>query len=224
MSFYDSKAFKTPNRFMNWLYLVRAWIILLGFISILAGIIYLKITHHDFKDVLSFVIGGVGFITLFLTILNVHQSTEANHTKILFDKQKFENDTASNKLNIAYSMASDWFKSMTIYARTGFRFIEDNRKFIMNGDLKTFNKRLTESEDARLAVNATLNYFEAISNAIRREMVDEKFLQDFFKSIFLTYHENLASYIHFKRKKMNNDRLFECFTHVCDRWKTLNNN
>jgi hypothetical protein len=125
-----------------------------------------------------------------------------------------------------YSAASDWHKAPMIdYARISAKFLESPTYALLKTDIPNFFIEFAKDEniDQRKSLISILNYFETISVANNSEIMDDIFVQKYFKSIFYEYYDNYIVFINVRRKVKTKETIWIEFTNLVEQWKKQEN-
>ncbi len=77
---------------------------------------------------------------------------------------------------------------------------------------------LEKNQDKKTAMVASLNFFEKMAISIEHGLADENLLEDFFRSIVRNNYHSLKDFIELKRKENQNNKIFEKFETLAQRW------
>ena len=125
-------------------------------------ILFLRLKYNQsLSNCIAIMLMGVGLITLFYHILNVHQSSEANYRKITQDEEKFEYDKKKHlseieksKVVLSFNITSEFFKSLSLHAMTSRKFIDAHQQLIDSGNIGAFTEALMNDDKSRQAITA----------------------------------------------------------------------
>ena len=77
---------------------------------------------------------------------------------------------------------------------------------------------LEGNQKKKTAIVASLNFFEKLAISIDHKLADEDLLKDYFRGIIRNNYHALKGFIELKRKENQNNRIFENFEQLTDRW------
>lgn len=149
-------------------------------------------------------------MAIFYTVLN----HEVSH-------YRYKKDRIAARKNASFHIVSEWHREgIVVYLKTTKKLHEEYKHLIEENRSKEFSELLDKNEDARSAIISLFNYFECISLGISQQIHDEEFMRSFFRGIFIAYLNDYEFYIQYRRKKLNNSRIWKEFTDLAARWRS----
>jgi hypothetical protein len=191
-------------------------LILAGILMIIFGWLFYRydLPEYKFLDFLSKYITASGILIAVLAYVATTRKDTADENR--------------SKSAIAFDIINQWqILPFTDYRKDIFymeKINEITKNLINNQSAGDFAKLLTDANYAhyRSSLVCVLNFFEHIAISIERNVVDEKYLKDFFKTIFIEYQELYSFYIAFERKKEAD--LWIKFSTLAHYWRNDYNN
>jgi hypothetical protein len=185
-------------------------LIFIGLIMSIAGsLIYLYDSpNYKFLEFLSKYITSAGII---IAILAYYATTH----KDMADENRSRNA-------IAFNLINQWqILPFTDYRKDIFKMERIDavaKELIDKENAGDFASMLVHADNAhyRSSLVCVLNFFEHMAISIERKVVDEDYIKDFFKSIFIDYHSIYRFYITYERKKES--RLWIKFSNLAEKW------
>ncbi|TDX01002.1 DUF4760 domain-containing protein [Dinghuibacter silviterrae] len=164
------------------------------------------------KNLCFVLTAGSIVIGIFYSILNY----EKNH-------QKIKNDEDISKLTNAFNAAFEWTKpTMVENLKITKKMHNEHKHLCDQNKSKEFFDILEKNEEARSALVSILNYLELLAIGIEEEVLDEKMIKRYFKSMFFRYHANYEFYIKYRRKVHHSPTSWEYFTNLAEKWNREN--
>lgn len=133
--------------------------------------------------------------------------------------KKQEEDKKTKKL---YTMEKclEWHRmsDKTGKARS---FIAKNKSLLSDDNNKEFVRQIESDENAeyRSAVICVMNYFENLAEGIDSGVLDELYVKNIFKTMFLKYLINLKPYFDIIEKRDGESGIYKSFRKVAEGWK-----
>lgn len=171
--------------------------------------LYFK-NHWIAKDVAQICTGFFIVLTLFFTALNYE-----------FTASKVERDNKAARELLTFNIAAEWHKApIKDYQKATIEF-ED--KFIATKEVRDkedFNLFLNNpvNIEYKEALKGTLNYFETVSIAIYRGLIDKDYIREFHRFIYQQYYGDYIFFIDFQRVAKKNDKIWINFTNLAEEW------
>lgn len=129
-------------------------------------------------------------------------------------------DQLAARKKLAFDVVAEWHKEgMVTYLRITQKLYEKHKHLIEENRSTEFSQLLEQDEGARAAFVSLFNYFECISLCVMQQIHDEEFMCRSFRSVFIAYLNDYDFYIQYRRKKLNNDRIWKEFTDLAVKWK-----
>lgn len=200
------------NATVHWFFFYRMILVLAMICSI---VLFAVIIWRDSpspektKNLATILACGSIVIGIFYTVLNY----EINYHKYKKDRMLAIKQTS-------FQIASDWHKdSIVRHLKTTKKIYEQYKHLIDENSSKEFSELLDSDEDIRAALISILNYLECIALGISEGILDEFFIREFFKGIFINYLNDYDFYIQYRRKKYNNANMWIKFTQLASKWR-----
>lgn len=202
---------KWLENLVNNLFLLRYIICFVITIAIIAFSIFLySYKHWHFKDIAQVCTGFFIVITLFFTALNYE-----------FTANKTLTDRKSAKDTLTFSTAAEWHKPpLRDYQRVSIQFEDQfmaSKPFRTIEDFENFINDPTRI-DFKESVKGILNYFETVSIGVSNGLIDNAFIEKFYRSIFRTYYVDYYFYINNRRVRTGNHTVWVNFTNLAEEW------
>jgi hypothetical protein len=155
--------------------------------------------------------GGSIMIGIFYSIINYEQNL-----------LKFKYDKKSLKETLTYNTSCKMHEpEMMRHSMAIKKFYDDNIQIFRENRCAEIENLLKEDTGVRLSFIIMMNYFEAVSVGIEQGIMDERFIKEFFKTIFTNYLTRFGSYIEYI-KQTAGQRVFKSFIKVASRWTVEN--
>jgi hypothetical protein len=101
-------------------------------------------------------------------------------------------------------------------------FYEEHKAIFIQANYIAVQQRFRENQEARASFVLLFNYFEGISIAVLQGIMDEEFMKEFFKTVFIEYHQYYGGYIVHLRNESQSGRIFLRFTQLAEKWRYEN--
>lgn len=163
-----------------------------------------------FKDVVQVCSSFFIVLTLFFAALNYE-----------FTANKTRADAKSSKEILTYNIAAEWHKSpVKDYQKSSIQFEKKFIKTSADKTIKGFQEfiELEESLEFKESLKGILNYFETLSIAAYKGVIDTVFIKEFHNSIFRVYYIDYKNFIDKRRADQNNAAIWENFTKLAEDW------
>jgi hypothetical protein len=203
------------NKFLHqtnhWYVYVICTLIILAIV--ITGFFLYDDAEWEVKDVVQVCTGFFIVLSLFFTFINFE-----------FTANKTRTDIRSAKETLTYNIAAEWHKapikdyqkSVIAYEK---KFIKDSPDKTIKG-FQTFIE-LEDNLEYKEALKGILNYFETLSIAAYRGVIDREFMKEFHESIFHTYYVDYYTYIDERRRVKSNNDIWKKFTNLAEEWHPL---
>ncbi len=206
---------KAVNRLVSLVFYYRLLFVLGALVVTgLAGahVYYLASPAEGMQRAALIVTFGSVIIGIFYSILNYeHNQLRFRHeSQVTRDTLTF---TCSCKMHEADTILH--FKALKV-------FYDTHRASFAAANYATVKRLFREQQEARIAFIVLFNYFEGISIGLQQGIMDEAFVKEFFRTVFIEYHQYFGGYIHYLRNDMRSQRVFCRFTEVAERWRQEN--
>ena len=199
------------TRFVNQIFRYRYTICMIIIVSIILSGFYLhNCRNWIFKDVVQVCSSSFIVLTLFFAAMNYEFT--ANKTRM---------DNKSAKEILTYNIAAEWHKApIKDYQKT---IIQFENKFIKDYPDKTIEgfQSFIEEEgnlEYKESLKGILNYFESVSIAAYKGVIDRVFIKDFHRSIYVSYYIDYYLFIRKRRQDKDNDAIWGNFTTLAEEW------
>lgn len=155
---------------------------------------------------------GSVIIGIFYSILNYE------HNQL-----RFRHDVQSTRETLTFTSSCKMHEAETIlHFKVLKGFYDDHRSIFIQANYVEIQRRFKENPQARMAFIVLFNYFEGISIGVQRGIMDEEFMKEFFKTVFIEYHKYFGGYISHLRHQSQSQRVFWRFTQVAEKWSHQN--
>lgn len=135
------------------------------------------------------------------------------------NKSKFNHEVKSAREVLTYNASCKMQESETIeHLRKIKTFYEANKTLFLENKLKEIDTLLLAQIDSRTSFMVIFNYFEGIAIATEQGIMDEAFIKNFFKTIFLQNLKKFGSYIEFMQKEYDSERIFWKYMALAEKW------
>jgi len=172
---------------------------------------YLKyFRSENIKDIVPLVTCSIIIMTLIYHMINYEHNL-----------RKFNHDIKIARETLSFTTATEWHKpTMIEHLKTYSVKIKDLQKFIDSGNAKEFSDELSkpENDSLKASIICILNYFESISLGVKQGIMDEDFINGFFKSVFSIYYYDLNFFIQHRRKQRQNQKIWLNYTTITEKW------
>jgi hypothetical protein len=184
--------------------------IFIYFIYGLANNVYITSDPTEkFKNLATVLTGASIFIGIFYTIINY----EHNHKKNI-------TDISEKRKHNAFMAAFEWHKPNIVeHLKVTKEMYTANKSLIDESKSGEFYNKLEEDPKARAALVSIFNYLESIAIGCKHDIMDEKFVKDFFNTLFIEYFNDYGFYIEFRRKKTGSNDIWVNFTNLAEKFK-----
>lgn len=211
---YRIPSFETPiNRAIGFIFYFRlVWVLIaIGITGYSSYVIWCSsIDAEKLKNCAIVFSAGSVIIGIFYSIINYEHNLS-----------KFKHDVKSAKDVLTFNTACNMHNPDTIgHFRTIELFYKANEALFKSNKNNEINELFLAQPESRVSFIVILNYFESISVGIDQGIMDEAFIKDFFKTIFMEYFKKFDSYIGFLRNESNSDRIFVKYTALAQKWKS----
>ncbi|MEO9021058.1 MAG: DUF4760 domain-containing protein [Ginsengibacter sp.] len=161
---------------------------------------------QDFSIVLT---GGSIMIGIFYSLINYE------HNQI-----KFKHDVKSSKEILTYSTANKMHENELMSNFQAVRiFYSENEGCFKDANWTKIDDFWKEKKEARLSFIIILNYLECISIGVEQNIMDEMFMKEFFKTLFIDYLIKYGTYIDHMCAEQKTNRIFKHFVKLATKWK-----
>jgi Domain of unknown function (DUF4760) len=102
------------------------------------------------------------------------------------------------------------------------KFIAKHKDLLNNSNVASFVAEIESDENSttfRPAVIGVMNYFENLAEGIISGMLDEEYVKNIFKTMFLKYLANLRPYFDLIEKRDGENGIYKSFKKVAEQWK-----
>jgi Domain of unknown function (DUF4760) len=102
------------------------------------------------------------------------------------------------------------------------KFIARHKDLLNNSNVASFVAEIESEENSttyRAAVISVMNYFENLAEGINSGMLDEDYVKNIFKTMFLKYLADLQPYFDMIEKRDGENGIYKSFKKVAERWK-----
>lgn len=192
-------------------FILRYWVILILLGALVALTVYVShLPDIQIRDIVAVFTGGSVVITIFYHVLNYEYS-----------QRRFKHDLKTSKELQTFNIAMEWQKEyMSRHNRSLYKFYLNNKKLLENNRLQKLQEKLDlpENEEYYDSLFTVLNFLESIGLGIRQGMMDEKFLEGFFGTVFANNYSRWNAYIEFRRKQKQNKKIWQNFTEIAEDW------
>lgn len=208
---------KIVRKIVEIAFIVRYWalFILLGVLGFVTYRVYsFSKPDNQIRDTISVFTGGAVLITLFYYFINYE-----------YTQRKFKYDIKSSKDLLSFNIAMEWQKEhMTKNLAILYKFYCKNKSLLEDGKCRKFQKRLDspEYEESYSSLLVVLNFMESVSLAVKQGIMDEEFIKGFFGSVFIMQYNRYQPYIEYRRKNIQNPKIWENFTYLSNKWLSCN--
>jgi hypothetical protein len=206
---------KAINQVISFIFYYRLVFVLLA----LTGIVYTGLCVYEesmpadkLRNGALIFTGGSVIIGIFYSILNYE------HNQL-----KFRHDIKVSRETLTYNTTCRMHEAEMIrHFKTLKGFYEDHRLLFSRGVYPDIQKLFRDNTEARMALVVLFNYFEGISLGVLQGIMDESFMKEFFKSIFVEYHHLFGGFLDYVRSESKSARIFWRFSQLAEKWKQEN--
>ena len=162
------------------------------------------------RDVADVCTGAFIVLTLFFTALSFE-----------FSSSKMKQDYKAARELLTFTTANEWYKGpLNRYQKISIAF---ERQFIASGRVRTandFERFITHLSrlDFRESLKGILNYFETVSIGVKKGLIDETFIKEFFLGVFQMFYRKYFFYIEHKRMTKNDNTIWINYTSLVEEW------
>lgn len=138
-----------------------------------------------------------------------------------FAANKTRADAKSSKEILTYNIAAEWHKSpVKDYQKSSIEFEKKFKKTCADKTIEGFQVFIEDEAnlDFKESLKGILNYFETLSIAAYKGVIDTVFIKEFHNSIFRIYYIDYKVYIDKRRALQNNQAIWENFTKLAVDW------
>lgn len=166
----------------------------------------------ELKNLLFVLTGGSIIIAIFYSILNY----ENTH-------RKGKDDVEQTRLNQSFMVACEWHRpTMVANLKITKQLLDKHKHLCDENKPKEFFDVLEADEEARSALVSIFNYLEIMALGIELGILDEAFIRQGFKTMFLHYSTEYDTYILYRRKVNKTPAAWEKFTLLANKWRQQN--
>lgn len=142
-----------------------------------------------------------------------------NQEKLEREKTKEEESQKVRKL-LTMERCLEWYR-MSDKTGKSRAFIKKHKELLNTANREEFVKIIEDenSAESRAAIMAVLNYFENLSEGVLQGVLDEAYLKEIFKTMFLKYSVNLKPYFEVIETRDGENGIFKSFQNVAGRWR-----
>lgn len=100
--------------------------------------------------------------------------------------------------------------------------LEDKFNIVSRRDAipeEEFKRKIEEQKDLRIHLNYLLTYYENVALACIKKVADEDILFDMAAKTLVSYRKKLINYIDYRRREVNNERLWSNFVQIANEWE-----
>ncbi len=229
------------KHYNNWTLLVG------GSIAIIATIVLVilalnqsqaTILKIEIKDIAAVFTAIIVTTTCVYHALNLRLNLTAHSLKLQLDVDRWVHDVHQKELDIERGNAKkaeedkkskllltmekcfEWHK-MSDKTGKARAFISKNKSLLNDDNNKEFVKQIESDDNAeyRSAVICVMNYFENLSEGVDSGVLDEVYVKNIFKTMFLKYLNNLKPYFDLVEKRDGESGIYKSFRKIAERWK-----
>ncbi|MBN8782403.1 MAG: hypothetical protein ABS85_07190 [Sphingobacteriales bacterium SCN 48-20] len=143
--------------------------------------------------------------------------TVVNHEVDHFRKKK---ERLMEKKRASFDVVSEWHRDGIVqHLRINRKMYEEYKHLIDESKSREFSELLDSNEEARFSLVTLFNYLECIALGVTQQIHDEEFMRNSFRGIFIAYLNDYDFFIQYRRKKLNNERIWKEFTDLATRWR-----
>jgi hypothetical protein len=133
---------------------------------------------------------------------------------------KFRHDVKVSRETLTFTTSCKMHEADTIRHFKNIKvFYDDNKASFIQANFLGIQQKLKDNPEARTSFVLLFNYFEGISIAVLQGIMDESFMKEFFKTVFIEYHQYYGGYITHLRNEIKSSRVFYHFTQVAEKWQ-----
>lgn len=202
---------KIARKIVEVVFIIRYWVVII-LMLLLAWLTYYiyRLPNTDIKDVVSVFTGGSVLITVFYLVMNYE-----------YNQRKFKHDIKSSRDLLSFNTALEWQREYMVKNQNLARnFYLKYKHLLDDGKLRKFQAQLDrdENEDSYSALLCVLNFLESICLGVKQGIMDEDFIRGFFGTLFILYYTRYVSYINFRRREKQNNKIWNNFTTLSEKW------
>jgi len=206
---------KAINRLVKFIFYYRLVFVLgaLVIISFTGAHVYqLNPPGERLKNAALIITFGSIIIGIFYSILNYE------HNQL-----KFRHDIKVSRETLTFTTSCKMHEAETIlHFKTLKGFYDNHRGRFVTGNFIEVQRAFKDDPNARTSFIVLFNYFEGISIAVQQGIMDEGFMKEFFKTVFIEYHKYFGGYINHLRNESKSQRIFWRYTQVAEKWRNEN--
>jgi hypothetical protein len=161
------------------------------------------------KDTIQICTGCLLVVTLFYSIMTY----EYNHLK-------FKHDNKKAKDLLTYNTATEWHKTGMVDIQKKCVVLRTTKPAVFKNKVAFYLFLESSSNiDDKAAFASLFNYFESISIGVKQDLIDKKFIKEFFEHIFCTNHDLYISHIEYRREVKKDRSIWINYTNLVEEWR-----
>mgnify|MGYP001793455455 FL=1 len=133
---------------------------------------------------------------------------------------KLKHDVQSAKETLTFNTACKMHdEKMIMHFKKVRNFYIENKTLFDQSKMDEIDKRITPDENW-ISFIIVFNYLESIAIGINQYIMDEDFIKEFFKSLYLELYYNYGTFIVHLRKERGVQDIFKGFTDLAINWES----
>jgi hypothetical protein len=192
----------------------------------------------EIKDIASVFTAIIVTTTCVYHAMNLKLNLKTNRIKLKFDTDKWQYDIRQKAIDVhnatmlkdqeevkarrllTMDKCLEWHR-MSEKTGKSRAFIETHIELLNNNKIAEFVALIEDKANAeyRSAIICVMNYFENLAEGIESGLLDEDYVKNIFKTMFLKYLTKLEPYYAFIEKRNGENGIFRSFKKVAERWK-----
>ena len=186
---------------------IRYAVLLLGVFLTIAAMVLCYLwggSSSTLDHILEIFGSGIALTALVYAAMNVRLIYDSQQHNLLMKRKSFSSDLISQ-----FNSPEMTKLSIISYA------LKKDIKDLKPDEVVEY---LEKDQDKKIAMVASLNFFEKLAISIEHGLADENLLRDFFRGIVRSNYHALKGFIELKRKENQNNKIFEKFEALARRW------